>query len=155
MRFLGIDVGSEAITVVDLLEDDAGALSVENDFDWALQTGERPSAYAVLYQQIFDYCTEHRIAGAGLKESTVSLGGNKKTHLATAEMRGLAITACATAGADVRVIGKAAISRTFGDRSADEYLKDNSFWKKQASGQLRKGSRMAALLVLAAHELKK
>ncbi len=50
---------------------------------------------------------------------------------------------------------KAHISKTFGDRKVDEYLKDDDFWSKQiSSGQLRIGSREAAMVLLAARKKK-
>jgi hypothetical protein len=48
-------------------------------------------------------------------------------HLEAAELRGVVLAALATATKTV-TIQKAKISKTFGKRKADEYLKDDSFW---------------------------
>ena len=45
---------------------------------------------------------------------------------------------------------KANISRNFGERKVDEYLKDSDFWAKETTGELRSGSREAAMVILAA-----
>jgi hypothetical protein len=50
----------------------------------------------------------------------------------------------------VRTVAKAAISRTFGDRNVDEYVKDDEFWDNNVEGvNLRNGSREAALILIA------
>jgi hypothetical protein len=50
-------------------------------------------------------------------------------------------------------LAKAQVSRNFGERKADEYLKDDGFWKKAViGGKLRSGSREAALVILAARD---
>ena len=50
-------------------------------------------------------------------------------------------------------VTKANISKTFGQRKADEYIKDDKFWSNEVSGQkLRSGSREAALVLLAARK---
>jgi hypothetical protein len=53
--------------------------------------------------------------------------------------------------ASVRAIPKGLISRTYGDRKVDEYLEDDAFWAKMTTGgSLRKNSREAAMVVIAA-----
>ncbi len=48
---------------------------------------------------------------------------------------------------------KASISKTFGERSVDEYVADGEFWKKEVTGiNLRIGSREAAMILLAARK---
>jgi hypothetical protein len=43
------------------------------------------------------------------------------------------------------------ISRTYGERKVDEYIRDAAFWNEHtAGGKLRKTSREAAMLVIAA-----
>jgi len=52
---------------------------------------------------------------------------------------------------EVKILSKAVISRTYGERKVDEYLKDDAFWNEQIEGgPLRKTSREAAMLVVAA-----
>jgi hypothetical protein len=84
-----------------------------------------------------------------IKGSAVSLGGTKLAHLEAAELRGVVAAALASV-TKVSYESKANISRNFGGRKVDEYLKDTSFWTKEASGDLRVGSREAAMVILAA-----
>jgi hypothetical protein len=52
--------------------------------------------------------------------------------------------------ASVVALAKARISRTFGSRKVDDYLKDETFWTDGVAGAaLRTGSREAAMLLLA------
>lgn len=57
---------------------------------------------------------------------------------------------CAAASAcETRVMDKAWITKTY-KRKVDEILKDDPFWEQQLDGaKLRKGSREAAMLVVA------
>ena len=154
MRLIGIDVASASVVVVDVKSSDEDeVIEVVSDLEWKMQRGDRPAAYAVMFKQVRDYVSESCISHVVVKESTVSTSGTKKVHLEAAELRGVVSAAATIGGANVRHIAKAHISRTFGDRDADEYIKSDDFWKKHTSGKLRKGSRMAALLVLSAHKL--
>jgi hypothetical protein len=71
--------------------------------------------------------------------------------LEAAELRGVIMGALANATA-VQCLLKAHISKHFGERKVDQYLKDKEFWASETKGQLRAGSREAALLILAARE---
>lgn len=147
-RWLGIVVSSDKVILVDALVDGTAPIVVQSDATWTLQAGERPDAYRVLQKRIADYAKEHGIARAIIKGSAVSLGGTKLAHLEAAELRG--VVAAGLAGATkVSYESKANISRNFGDRNVDEYIKDNSFWAKEATGELRAGSREAAMVILA------
>jgi hypothetical protein len=102
-------------------------------------------------QQVMDYATENGIDKAIIKESAVSLGGTKKAHLLSAELRGVVMTGLA-ATTTVECKSKASISRTFGERKVDEYVADDDFWRGQVSGNLRVGSREAVMVILAARK---
>jgi hypothetical protein len=68
----------------------------------------------------------------------------------SAEVRGVIIAAAASV-CEVKVASKAVTSRTYGERKVDEYLVDDAFWHEQTQGgRLRKTSREAAMLVIAA-----
>jgi hypothetical protein len=70
--------------------------------------------------------------------------------LISAEVRGVIIAAAASV-CEVKVVSKAVISRTYGERKVDEYLDDDAFWNEHTQGgKLRKMSREAAMLVVAA-----
>lgn len=149
-RWLGIVVSSDRLIIVDAQIDGASPIVIQMDETWALQEGDRPQAYRVMHQRIADYARENKISRAVIKGSAVSLRGTKKVHLEAAELRG--VVSCALAGVTTVVTPtKAHISRTFGDRKVDAYIKDDKFWTQQVSaGQLRIGSREAAMVILAA-----
>ena len=70
--------------------------------------------------------------------------------MTSAEVRGVIIAAAASV-CEVKVLSKSLISRTYGERKVDEYLEDDAFWREQTQGgTLRKMSREAAMLVIAA-----
>ena len=150
-RWLGIVVSSDKIIIVDAeIEGPGDPMVIQMDGTWSLQAGDRPSAYRVLHQRVADYARQNKIACAAVKAIAVSLRGTKKVHLEAAELRGVVLAALAST---TKVISdtKANISRNFGDRNVDEYLKDNDFWSKQIkAGNLRNGSREAAMVILAA-----
>jgi hypothetical protein len=149
-RWLGVVVASDKVTVVDATVDGDNPIVIQADVTWSLQDGARPEGYRVMHQRIADYARENNIAHAIIKGSAVSLRGTKKAHLEAAELRG--VTACALASVTkVTFESKANISRNFGERRVDDYLKDKDFWAKEvSSGNLRVGSREAAIVILAA-----
>ncbi len=105
----------------------------------------------MIHQQLRDYVKENNIETSIVKGSAVSRkGGGKLANLESAKLRGVAICALREGGRPVIVETKAHISKTFGDRKADEYIQDDKFWTENTVGQdLRGGSREAALLLLA------
>ena len=60
--------------------------------------------------------------------------------------------AAATACKKTECLAKAGISRTFGSRKVDEYVRDDGFWKSNVTGTLRAGSREATMVLLAARD---
>jgi hypothetical protein len=154
-RWLGLVASSEEIKVVDAeIPDDANApIVIQNDQTWPIQPGDRPKAYEVMHRQLANYAKEKGISRAVVKASATGKGMTMKlSHLHAAELRGVAICALASI-TDVETITKSYVSRNFGERTADEYLKDNEFWTKEATGAaLRGGSRPAALVILAARQ---
>lgn len=152
MRRVGIAVSGDKITLVDAEADTAGLLTINADVTWPLQSGSRPEAYAVMYDQVVNYLREQEIDEVVVKGSAVSLGGTKLAHLHAAELRGVALAAAASV-TKAKELTKAKISRGYGSRKADEYLRDHDFWTKQVtSGDLRVGSREAALVLLASEK---
>ena len=150
-RRVGFVVVGEAITVVDAQVPDDGALpiTVLSDSTWALQKGNRGSSLAVLHQRCADYLRENHIDFVVVKASALPTGAAKLALLASAEVRGVVIAAAASVSR-VEILSKAVVSRTYGDRKVDEYLKDDDFWDEHAVGhRLRKTSREAAMIVIA------
>lgn len=151
-RWIGVVVGSDEVRVVVAEVATSGPLVILGDHTWPLQQGNRPAAYAVMHQLVADYARENRVTRAIVKGSAVSLRGTKQVHLHAAELRGVVEAALATV-TEVSTASKAHISKTFGNRKVDEYLKDDTFWNKNVTGgRLRNGSREAAMVLLASRQ---
>ena len=146
-QWLGIVVAGGQLNVVHLVIDSSNAV-LNNQFTWKLQSGDAANAYAAMYDRVKDYVANNGIQNVVLKASAV--GQNKPTlaHLKSAELRGVISVAAVAGGATTNLVQKGTVSRTFGDRKVDEYVKDDSFWTREALGDLTKGRREAALLVL-------
>lgn len=149
-RRVGLAVSGGKVIVVDAIVPDTGPIELQADHTWSLQRGDREDAYHVLYQQVANYLREHGIRRAVLKASAVNArGGMKLAHLESAEVRGVVIAAARSA-CPVSCVKTATISRTFGERKVDEYVRDDAFWNANVAGvALRAGSREAALLLIA------
>jgi hypothetical protein len=153
-RRVGFVVVGEVVTVVDteIPDDPDHPIVIIADHTWRLQTGDRGPAYAVLYQRCADYLRENHVSGAIIKASALPTGAAKLSLLESAEVRGVIIAAAASV-CGTPLLRKAVISRTFGARKVDEYIQDDGFWKDHTEGgQLRKSSREAAMLVIAARK---
>ena len=148
-RWLGLVVSSsETVVAVDCSFTGSDNLELIGDFTWKLQKGNRPAAYSVIYDLITDYIQEHNICCVAIKESAVSVQGTTKGHLESAELRGIILAASAKYS-QVQTFSKSVLSRNFGERKVDDYIKDEEFWNEKIDGSFRKGSREAALLLLA------
>jgi hypothetical protein len=152
-RWLGIVVSGDKVTAVDADVPVSGALVIQADHSWGLQQGERPAAYCVMHQRIANYVKENAIEHVVVKESALTMGSMKKAHLLSAELRGV-VAAAASSVAKTTFVAKAKISRSFGSRKVDEYLKDDEFWAEELSGTVRVGSRESAMVLLAARKAK-
>ncbi|MBL8651215.1 MAG: hypothetical protein JNL35_12540 [Sphingopyxis sp.] len=142
----------DVVTAVDTeVPDDAGApIVILSDNTWKLQSGDRAEAYEVMYRRCANYLRENGITKVVVKASALTMGSTKLSHMTSAELRGVMIASAASVTV-VRTISKALISRTYGDRNMDEYLQDDDFWKRNTiGGSLRKNSREAAMIVIAA-----
>ncbi|MEY8799775.1 hypothetical protein AB9K35_05580 [Leisingera sp. XS_AS12] len=148
-RWMGIVVSGDKVIVVDAEVPDDGHLVLQNDDTWKLQTGNRATAYDVINRQCRDYLRANGITKVMIKASAISLGSTKVAHLESAELRGV-IQAAAASVCETKILKKATLSRTFGERKVDEYTKDDGFWVKHYTGKdLRVGSREAAIMLLA------
>lgn len=128
---------------------DGSAPVVVLDHTIPLQTGDRAVAYAAMHARVQNLLREKAVAFVAVKGSAVSQGGTKKGHLEACELRGV-VCAAAAAQSKVVTLTKSSLSRNFGTRKADEYVKDDAYWADALDGAVRKGSREAALFVLAA-----
>jgi hypothetical protein len=149
-RRVGFHVAGEKVIAVDAEVSESGPIVLQADHTWNLQKGAREDAYHVLYQQVSNYLREHDIVRVVVKASAVNGRATMKlAHLEGAEVRGV-IIAAARSICPVSVVSKARISKTFGDRTVDEYVQDGDFWKDNVVGvNLRVGSREATLLLIA------
>lgn len=146
-QWLGIVVsGSQFIAVH--LEIDGDDAILSNQFTWKLQSGDQPIAYATMYDRVKDYIENNRVQHVVIKASAVGQNSIKLSHLKSAELRGVICAASVAGGATTALVQKGTISRTFGSRKVDDYVKDDSFWENKVDGTLTKGRREAALLVL-------
>lgn len=151
-RCVGLVIVGDVVTAVDTeVPDDAGApIVILSDNTWKLQSGDRAEAYEVMYRRCANYLRENGITKVVVKASALTMGSTKLSHMTSAELRGVMIASAASVTV-VRTISKALISRTYGDRNMDEYLQDDDFWKRNTiGGSLRKNSREAAMIVIAA-----
>jgi Holliday junction resolvasome RuvABC endonuclease subunit len=150
-KWIGITNTSEEVVVVYLEVHQGDGVTIYDDQTWKLQNGERAAAYCTMYERILNYISENGIRNVVIKGSAVSTGTTRLAHLKTAELRGVIMTAAAHTNARVTEMTKSLVSKKLGTRRADQYVSDDSFWDHQiADGTLRKGSREAVLLILAA-----
>jgi hypothetical protein len=151
-RQLGIVVVGDTVTVVDAIvpDDAAKPIEINGDTNWTLQVGDRPAAYDVLSRRCVNFLRENGIRRVLVKASATTRGSATIALLQSAEVRGVVIAAAASV-ALVRTLAKNHISRNYGDRNVDEYLRDDAFWAAQTTGgRLRKTSREAAMIIIAA-----
>ena len=139
------------IVDAEIPDDHSSPIVIVSDDTWRVQSGDRAAAYTVLHQQCADYVRENGIDIVIVKASAVSGQGPAKLgSLLSAEVRGVVIAAAAS-HCCVKALSKAHISRTYGARKVDEYIGDDIFWENHtAGGALRKLSREAAILIIAA-----
>ena len=154
-RLAGFVVSGDDVKVVvaQVPADPADPISIEYDHTWKLQSGAREPALCMLHQRCASFLKEKQVASVVLKASAPPRSAATLSLLHSAEVRGV-VTAAAASVTEVRSLAKGVISRKYGDRKVDEYLKDDSFWTSKLSGEpLRTGSREAAMLIIAAREL--
>ena len=146
---LGLVVTGENVVGV-ILDFETTPPSVQGQFTWSLQSGDRVDALAVMYDRVMNFVAEEHITDVAIKASAAGRTVTVK-HLVSAELRGVVAVAAKNGGATVRLVQKAVVSRTFGERNADEYVADDSFWNTAVSGGLLKTRREAAFLLLASN----
>ena len=154
-RCAGVVVVGETVTVVhaEVPDADGDPIIILSDSSWSLQKGERGAAFSVLHLRCQNFCEQNNVQLVIIKASAQPQSGVKLAVLESAEVRGVVIAAAASK-TKVEILSKAKISKGYGDRKVDEYLKDDSFWNAQVAGtKLKKTSREAAMLILASRKL--
>jgi hypothetical protein len=141
----GITVTSEKTEVV-ILKYDAGDFELVSSKKISLQKGGIPEAYRVLAQQL-DALLRTTKANCVCIKATEAGRAVRKSHLDSAETRGV-IIAAAAAVTEVKLVKKSSVSKTFGNRKVDEYLKDKQFWDDAGLETLPIGMREAAFTAI-------
>jgi len=153
-RCVGVVVTGDTVKIVsaEIPDDDDEPIGIIGDDSWRLQDGGHPDAYDVMYRRFAGFLKENKVERAIIKASELA-GSTKLAHLESAELRGVIIAAAACA-CDVKLLKKSVVSKTYGKRKVDEYLKDDAFWDEQVTGSLRKTSREAAMILVASRSAK-
>jgi len=151
-QWVGFGVSGDEVIVVGLLLNPAGpTFTVVEEATWKLQKGDEAPAYRVMFEKVVNYLVEKKFQHIVIKGSSANPKGMNLAHLKSAELRGVVIAAAAKAMADVKVIGKATVSKNIGKRNTDEYIQDDKFWtEKLEQSVLKKKSREVALFILMA-----
>ncbi len=149
MSVIAAVVVSEKIVLAEGLINGDGTVTVVKDETFDLEKGDRQLAYVVMHKRIKDRLSQG-IDQVLLKASSGGQNAATSAVLHAAELRGVFLSAVPD-GLPVRQLQKNSLSRTFGSRKVDEYLKDDTFFAEKFGGaSLRKGSREAAFLLLSA-----
>ena len=154
-RRVGVVVTGGTVRVIDanIPDNVEEPIEILADDKWDLQQGPHPEAYDVMFRRCSSYLKEQKVKRAVIKASELARPA-KLAHLESAELRGVIIAAAASTTA-VTLIKKSVITRTYGERKVDEYLKDDDFWDEQTTGQpIRKASREAAMILVASRKIK-
>jgi len=142
-------VTSEKIVLTEGVLNDDETVTIVKDETFDLEKGDRQLAYVVMGKRIRDRLSQD-IDQVVLKASAGGKNAATSAVLHAAELRGVFLGAVPE-GLPVKQLQKAALSRHFGSKKVDDYLKDDAFFKKRFGGaDLRKGSREAAFLLLSA-----
>ena len=149
-RCVGLVITASDVTVVDttIPDDQDAPLILNRDETWKLAGGDRAKAYETLFHRCTGYIQQNGVDQIVIKASALPQGGGGSGILDGAELRGVIMCAAASSCA-TRILEKSWMSRTY-KRRVDEVVKDDAFWEQQLDGaKLRKGSRDAAMLVVA------
>lgn len=151
-RWTGIVASGQSVILVggEIPTDTNDPIVITYDQTWPVQQGNRPAAYAVLYQQLTNHLRGCKVDRVFIKASATSRAGMSKAHLDGAEVRGVVAASAATV-CPVTFVPQAQISKNYGNRKVEDYVKDGKFWAdKTTGGNLRTGSRVGAMLLIAA-----
>lgn len=126
-------------------------ITIELDDTWDLPAGDREDALIEIFRHCRDFLEASAVESVIIKASEIG-GSTKLVHLESAEVRGV-VAAAARSIVPTKFIKQSVVSKTYGKRKVDEYLKDDDFWSdKVAGGKLRKTNRLAAMLLVASRD---
>ncbi|GAB5546950.1 MAG: hypothetical protein SangKO_067100 [Sandaracinaceae bacterium] len=148
--WVGVVASTNAVVVVQM-EGGAGdqPSQILADDTVKVERGNRPKALRTLHQRLVDLGKNIAPYRVVVKASAMPPSGGGKALLSAAEVRGV-VQAALAESAPVEAVARNIASRRFGERDFSSYIDDDEFWAENTRGKLRKGSREAALLVLAA-----
>lgn len=146
MSIIGAVVASEKIILVEGEVRDDGTIALIKDEKFNLEDGDRQRAYKTMHQRISDRLGRG-VEQVVLKASSANKFTASQDALHAAELRGVFLSAIPD-GVEVKQPHKKNLSRDYGSRKIDEYIKDDDWWSKYFIGECRKGSREAAILIL-------
>ena len=149
MSIVGVVVGSEHVVLIEGAVGSDGLISLIKDETFDLEDADRHHAYAVMHRRIVDRFGGGKIEKVVVKASSGGKFAAKQGVLHAAELRGVVLSAIPDS-IEVVQSHKKTVSRDFGSRKVDEYLKDDKWWAANFKGDCRKGSREAAFLIMAA-----
>lgn len=151
-RWVSFHVSGSEVGVLDAeIPDDADEpIKVLAQAKWKLQQGDRAQAYGVMAKRCTNYVSEHKVDLVVVKGSaTGRVQGSIASLLPSAELRGAVIAGSAMA-TKVEIISKSQVSRTYGKRKVDEYLRDDKFWDDHVeAGDLSKWAREPLMYLIA------
>ncbi len=149
MSVIAVVVVSEKIVLAEGTINADQTVTIIKDETFDLEKGDRKLAYVVMHKRIADRLMQG-IESVVLKASAGGRNPATTAVLHAAELRGVFLAAVPN-HVPVRQLQKNHLSRNFGSRKVDEYLKDDVFFDENFDGaDLRKGSREAAFLLLSA-----
>lgn len=149
MSVIAAVVTSEKIVLTEGTINADQTVTIVKDETFDLEKGERQLGYVVMSKRLKDRLSQG-IDQVVLKASSGGRNPATSAVLHAAELRGVFL-ASVPDDIPVRQLQKNNLSRNFGSRKVDEYLKDDTFFDENFKGtNLRKGSREAAFLLLSA-----
>ncbi|MGO8266451.1 hypothetical protein ACC862_09580 [Rhizobium ruizarguesonis] len=151
MSVISAVVTSDKVVLTEGTLNEDRTVTLIKDETLDLEEGDRQLAYVVMHKRLADRLDK----GVGQVVLKASAGGQyaaKTAILHSAELRGVFLSAV-PAGVPVKQLQMKSVSRNYGSRKVEAYLKDDDFFAEKFAGvSLRKGSREAAFLLLAARD---
>lgn len=147
MSIVGVVVGSDKISLVEGHRNPDDTVTLLKDEIFNLEKGDRHHAYAAMHKRIHDRLL-HGVDTVVLKASSAGKFTGSQAALLAAELRGVLLGAIPlkinVLQHHTKTLSKA------GSRKVGEYIKDDAWWTQHFNGDVRKGQREAAYLILCA-----
>jgi hypothetical protein len=145
VSIVGVVVGSTKIIMVEGEKNGGGTVSLIKDEVFNLEKGDRHIAYVAMYKRINDRL-QHGVDRVVLKASSAGKFTGSQAALLAAELRGVLLSAVPPT-IKVEQEHTKNLSKA-GSRKVVDYTKDDVWWDEHFSGDVRKGNREAAYLII-------